>query len=241
MMETKTIIAATILGLGIAAGGFFPGYYYYQSHMANRTVTVKGLAEMDVVADLAVWEIKFRTTGNDLPTLQRQMAQHLTDIQNYLTDKGFPADAVSVGRMNTNDLMANAYRDQTADKSRYILSQTVTVRSAAVDAVAGASNDIGSLVGKGIIFDNQEYESPVSYLFTGLNAVKPQMLEEATRNARQAADEFAKASDSRVGKIKRASQGVFSILPRVQTQNTTETRQIDKKVRVVSTIEYYLD
>ncbi len=241
MTDTKTIIAAAVLGLGVAAGGFFPGYYYYQSHMANRTVTVKGLAEMDVTADLAVWDIKFRTTGNDLPGLQAQMNTHLTVIQSYLSEKGFPTQAITVGRMNTNDLMANAYRDQAADKSRYILSQTVTVRSTDVDKVATASNDIGTLVSKGIIFDSQEYDSPVSYLFTGLNSIKPKMLEEATRNAKQAADEFAKASDSRVGKIKRANQGVFSILPRVQAQNTTETRQIDKKVRVVSTVEYYLD
>ena len=239
-METK-IIAGLLIAGGIALGGFFPGYYYYQAQMNNRTVTVKGLAEKDVKADLAVWDIKFKTTGNDLAVLQKMMENHLDLILSYLKECGFSSTEIIIGRMNTNDLMTNPYRDDKVSTSRYILSQTITVRSHQVDQTESALRAISSLVSKGVIFDNQEYGSPVSYLFTGLNAVKPKMLEEATQNARQAAEEFAKSSNSQVGKIKNANQGVFSILPREQTPGANESEQINKKIRVVSTVVYYLN
>lgn len=237
----KLTTSCIILGLGIALGGFFPGYYYYQAQRNNRTVTVKGLAEIEVKADLAIWNIKFKTTGNDLSAVQKKMENDLTLIKSYLVDKGFKNDEIIVGRINTNDLMTNPYRDEKASASRYILDQTVTVHSSNVDGTETALREIGSLVSKGVIFDSQDYMSQVSYLFTGLNQVKPQMLEQATRNARQAAEEFAKSSDSKVGKIKNANQGVFSILPREQTPGASEASQINKTVRVVSTVVYYLD
>ena len=237
----KSRITAGILALGIALGGFFPGYYYYQAQRNNRTVTVKGLAELNVKADLAIWKIKFKTTGNDLTILQKKMESDLQIIISYLEKRNFKSDEIIIGRMNTNDLMTNPYRDAKAADSRYILDQTVTIRSENVEATESALREIGSLVSQGIIFDNQEYGSPVSYLFTGLNHIKPQMLEQATQNAKQAAEEFAKSSESTVGKIKSANQGVFSILPREQIPGANESEQIEKTVRVVATVVYYLD
>lgn len=237
----KTVIASVIIGCGIALGGFFPGYYYYKTLHDNRSVTVKGLAEMNVKADLAVWKIKFKTTGNDLDALQQKMTNDLRVISTYLAQQGFNADEVIVGRMNTNDLMANQYRDARASESRYILDQSITVRSTQVDKVEQTLREIGQLVSQGVIFDYQDYGSPVTYIFTGLNQVKPQMLEEATRNAYASALEFAKSSNSRVGRIKTANQGVFSILPREQIDGVSESAQIDKTLRVVSTIVYYLE
>ena len=143
--------------------------------------------------------------------------------------------------MNTNDLMANPYRDARASDSRYILDQTITVRSPKVELVENSLSGIGSLVAQGVIFDYQDYSTPVSYIFTGLNQVKPQMLEQATQNAYASALEFAKSSQSKVGKIKTANQGVFSILPREQIDGQSESSQIGKTVRVVSTIVYYLE
>ncbi len=239
-MTNNTLLAAALVGLGITFGGFAPGYYYYASHMNNRAVTVKGLAEKEVKADLAVWDIKFQSTGANLVDVQKTLSHNLTLITEYLTTQGFTPDEIMVGRINTNDLMANPYRDNTAGP-RYILSQTVTVRSSNVDTVEQSLRGIGTLVSQGVLFDNQEYGSPVAYLFTGLNDVKPAMLQEATQNARTAAEEFAKSSNARVGKIKRANQGVFSILPREQTPGASESQQINKTVRVVSTVEYYLD
>lgn len=238
-MEIKTL-PALLIALGITAGGFAPGYYYYQAHMNNRSVTVKGLAEQNVKADLAVWEIKFQSTGTVLADTQKTLETNLSKIQSYLVKQGFSSSEILIGRINTNDLMANPYRDNTKGP-RYILTQTVLVRSPQVDTVERSLQGIGSLVSQGVLFDNQEYGSPVAYLFTGLNDIKPTMLQEATENARKAADEFAKSSDARVGKIKRANQGVFSILPREQTPGASESQQINKTVRVVSTVEYYLD
>lgn len=237
----KAVVASLIVGCGIAMGGFFPGYYYYKTLHDNRSVTVKGLAEMNVKADLAIWKIKFKTTGNDLGALQQKMTNDLHVINNYLTKQGFNADEVIVGRMNTNDLMANQYRDARASESRYILDQSITVRSSKVDKVEQTLREIGELVAQGVIFEYQDYGSPVTYIFTGLNQVKPQMLEEATRNAYASALEFAKSSNSKVGRIKTANQGIFTILPREQIDGVSESAQIDKTLRVVSTIVYYLE
>ena len=234
-------IYSLLIALGLAAGGFFPGYYYYQAQANNRTVTVKGLAEMEVKADLAVWKIKFKTTGNDLAVCQQKMATDANAVNDYLVSQGFNAAEISSGRMNTNDLMANQYRDARASDSRYILDQTITVRSADVEKVEASLRKIGSLVSKGVIFEYQDYSSPVTYLFTGLNQIKPQMLEQATKNAYASALEFAKSSQSKVGKIKTANHGIFSILPCEQIDAVMESAQIDKTVRVVSTIVYYLE
>lgn len=241
MERGQNIWVAAIIAAGLAAGGFFPGYYYYQSHIANRTVTVKGLSEMNVRADLAIWNIKFQATGNELPKVQQTMTRHLNLIQAFLKEKKFAADEIIVGRINTNDLDANPYREKYAGQPQFILSQTVTVRSTAVDKVEESLRQIGRLVSDGVVFNNDEYESPVSYLFTQLNDIKPRMLEEATQNAKTAAEEFARNSDSKVGKIRRANQGVFSIMAREAAPNVSETAQINKSVRVVSTVEYFLD
>lgn len=234
------IWGALLIALGLASGGFFPGYFYYQAVLKNNFVSVKGLAEMNVRADLAVWNIRYVATGMDLLSTQQQINANLGQVRNFLKEKGFDDAEIIEGRVETNDLMTNPYRDNNSNPIRYIISQSVTVRSTKVDAVENALRLTGELVEKGVILDNQ-YGSPVSYIFTRLNEIKPQMLEEATKNATAAAQEFAKSSDSKVGKIRRAQQGVFSILPREQTANAQESAQIDKKVRVVSTVEFWLE
>lgn len=234
------IFGALLIATGLAVGGFFPGYYYYQAKLKNNYVSVKGLAETDVRADLAVWDIKYVATGNELAATQQQINNNLAEVLGFLKLHGFQPDEIIEGRIETNDLMTNPYRDNTNNSVRFIMRQTVTVRSTKVDDVEKALRSTGDLVAKGVILDNQ-YGSPVSYIFTRLNEIKPQMLEEATRNATAAAQEFAKSSDSKVGKIRRAQQGVFSILPREQANNAMESAQINKRVRVVSTVEFWLE
>ncbi len=235
------IISGLLISLGLIGGGFFPGYYYYKAKMQSNFVTVKGLAEMNVKADLAVWKIKFVTTNNNLLAAQQEIARQKSEIVSFLQKKGIQAFEISEGRVETNDLMATPYRGGNDMDSRYILSQIITVRSVNVDTVEQALRDNGELVASGVIFDAQSYGSPVSYIFTKLNEIKPQMLEEATRNAAQAAEEFAKSSNSKVGKIRTANQGVFSILPADETPDAMQSQQINKKVRVVSTIQYWLE
>ncbi len=234
------ILASALLAAGVALGGFFPGYYYYQAKVNSNFVTVKGLAEMDVKADLAIWKLKFVVTGNSLQSTQQEISRQRGLIYTFLAKQGISADQVTEDRVETNDLLANPYRSNNDMNFRFIVSQTLTVRSSDVETIDKALRQNGELVAQGIIFDSQSYGSPVSYIFTDLNKIKPQMLEEATKNAAAAADEFAKSSGSKVGRIRRASQGVFSILPRDETDGM-QTQFINKKVRVVSTIEYWLE
>ena len=240
-MKDKKLKNIIIIAIALVLAGFFPGYFYYTSHINNRTVTVKGLAEMDVKADLAFWKIKFKTTGNDLFAAQKKLDTDLNLITDFLKEQGFSDTEISIERINTNDLMTDPYRSSQPIDSRYILDQTITVRTQNVDLVETTLSKISSLVSQGVIFDNQSYVSPVSYLFTGLNEIKPAMLEEATQNAKIAAQQFAESSNSKVGNIKTANQGVFSVLPREQIPGTNESEQINKTVRVVSTIVYYLE
>lgn len=236
----KNIFAMIILSIGIALGGFFPGYYFYKTKFSNNTVTVKGLAEMNVDANLAIWKLKFVTTENDLTLAQQQINNNANDVVSFLKELGFSSNEIKLGQIETNDLMANPYRNNESNVSRFILSQTITIRTNNVKLVEKSLAKTNDLISKGIIFDNS-YGDSVSYIFTKLNDIKPKMLAQATQNAKQSAYEFAKNSGSSVGKIKHANQGVFSILPREQSINSFENQQIEKTIRVVSTIEYWLD
>lgn len=229
---------AFLVMLGLFGAGFFPGYYYYQSKINANYVTVKGLAEMDVKADLAVWDLRFTVTGDDLALAQKSINSQLASIREFLNKNAINDKEIIEGRIETTDLAANPYLDKV--KSRYILTQNVTVRSNDVYKIDAALRKSGELLSKGVALDSQQYSSPVSYIFTNLNSVKAKMLEEATKNAAISAEEFAKRSNSEVGKIKYANQGVFSILPREQTVNSSEMQQIDKKIRVVVTVDYWL-
>lgn len=234
-MENR-IVPALILALGIVCAGFFPGYYYRQTHLENRSVIVKGLAEQDVKADLAIWNLKIVVNGNNLQEVQQSLQTQIKQTATFLQQQGFSNAEISTGAVETNDLMANPYRDNTAaSTSRFILGQTVTVRTDKVDTVAAALSQTNKLIEQNIVLENQN----ANYFFTKLNEVKPQMLKSATENARQAAAEFARNSNSKVGKIRNANQGVFTILPR-DDPNAYEPAQINKKVRVVSTVDYFL-
>lgn len=226
------------LAIAIVLAGFFPGYFYYKAKTDTNSVIVKGLSEMDVKADLAVWEMKYVVTGNDVSEAERKITNQAEIIRDFLKQNGFKDSEITVGRLETNDLNANPYGNNEKN-IRFILNQTVVVKSQNVDLVADVLNKSGVLVKRGIIFTS-DYSSPVSYLFTKLNDIKPEMLEKATKNAAAAAEQFAQSSNSRVGHIKHANQGVFTILPREQTVTASEASQINKTVRVVATIEYWL-
>ncbi len=238
-MQKLTLLTGSIVALGIALGGFFPGLYYYKTNFDMRTVKVKGLAEKDVKADLAVWNIRFQSADNILNVAKKNIETQEKTIRAFLTEKGFNADEIIMQGLNMQDAYADSYRDRNSIPARYTLNQTLTVRTKKVDLVNSSYPEIGDLVSEGVTFN--AYGNGVSYLFTKLNAIKPDMLKEATQNARQAADEFARNSNSKVGKIRSANQGVFSILAREEIPDQSEREQVNKKVRVVSTVEYYLD
>lgn len=232
---------AGIIALGIALGGFLPGRYYYKAKAFDRTVTVKGLAEREVKADLAVWNLRIIRTGGNLESLRGKLQADQKAAAKFLLGGGMEEAEIMAGRLETNDLMANPYRsDKVGAENRYILKQTITVRTGKVDAIEKLVGRTEELLKKGVIFDGESYPPSVSYLFTRLNDVKPEMIREATASAKEAAEEFARNSGARVGDIRSASQGQFSILPLYQTPDAQESQQKEKKVRVVSTLEYYL-
>lgn len=240
------VAAAVILAVGFAAAGFLTGRGFYMSRMADRFVTVKGLAERDVSADLAVWNMKITSTGDDLSSVQDRIDRDRDTLMAFLKAQGINEDEISLGRFSVTDLMAQEYRSERAETSRFILRYSVTVGSLDVAKIQKASGQIGELIRKGLVLADN---AGPNYFFTKLNEIKPALIQEATKNARRAAEQFAADSGSRVGSIRRASQGVISIGardgasqdPEEEMYSNTGQKQIEKKVRVVSTINYFLE
>lgn len=233
MNRSIGIFPFIILAVGIAAGGYLAGDGYFRAKTLERTVVVKGLAEREVAADVAIWPVRFIAADNDLETLYRRLETQAKLVTDFLAERGFSTDEISVGQPAIVDKQAQAYGDQNV-RFRFSASQIITVYTPDVERVRGSQRDLNQLGKAGLVISGDDYQARTEYLFTGLNDLKPAMIEEATRNAREVADKFAEDSNSVLGKIKSASQGQFSISDR--DSNTPHI----KKVRVVSTIEYYL-
>jgi uncharacterized protein len=235
-----TLVAAAIVAVGIAVGGWFVGEGFLQARDADRFVTVKGLAEREVTANLALWPMRFVATSNRLAEAQQKIREDTETVQGFLAANGIQREAVEIQSLEVSDLLAQPYRSGPIE-SRFIVAQTLMVRSGAVDTVAAASQKIGDLVAAGVVLSSEgrPFPGPV-YLFTRLNDIKPAMIAAATTNARQGAEQFAKDSGSRISGIRRASQGLFQILPRDDAPGMSQEKQIAKTVRVVSTIDYAL-
>lgn len=232
--------AALVVAVSIALAGWFVGDGFLQGRKSDRYVTVKGLAEREVQADLAVWPLRFVATGNDLSAVQRKIVADATRLRDFLAANGFAPEEFESADLQVIDRLAQQYQQGDVD-SRFIIAQTITLRTGEVDRVAGLLGRLGELVATGLVLsDENQWNAGPTYIFTGLNDLKPEMIAAATANAREGAEQFAADSGSRVGGIRRANQGVFQILPRDAVQGVQEGKQIHKTVRVVSTIEYSL-
>jgi hypothetical protein len=229
-----------ILGFAIfsAGGQINDGLKQFRSF--DRSVTMKGLAERHVIADLAIWPLSYTETGNDLTALQDLMDQRGHDLLSFFKKNGIKDSEIELQKVQVQDLMAQSYRQNNVGANRYILTQSYLVRTNNIDAVSKAAKKLGDLIRQGVVFAQGSSTAP-TYLYTKLNEVKPEMIAEATKNARRSAKEFAKNSGQEVGGIKYASQGVFQILSRDQTYAISEAQQKNKKVRIVSTIQFYLE
>jgi hypothetical protein len=240
-METamKWIVSALLLALGLAAGGWCIGHGF-EAGRNVRVVSVKGLAERDVKADLALWQLRFVRAGDQLADAQAAIQKDDAAVTAFLAGHGLGAGSIAFRDLEVTDRAAQAYGDGKYP-SRYIVTRTVMVRSADVDKVAAAYQASSALVDAGVVLggDGPGNGGPI-YLFDGINTLKPAMIAAATRNARAAAEQFARDSGSRLGGIQRANQGVFEILPRDKAPMLQQDRQINKTVRVVATLEYRL-
>jgi len=239
MKTMFALAAALILGLGIAAGGYLGGQGLVQSRLGDRSVSVKGLSEREVKADLALWALRFVVTGNDLAETQAEVKRNAEAVNNFLKSHGFSEDEIELQAPQVTDRLAQMYSSGQFD-TRFIIAQQLVLRSTDVDKVAAANRDSSALVEQGVVLSNEYGPVRPSYLFTKIADVKPEMLEEATVRAREAAETFAADSGARLGGIRRAWQGQFSIQPRDEIPGAQETEQIAKTVRVVSTVEYLL-
>lgn len=223
---------AVMVGL-IVLGTMIPrAVEKYRSY--DRTVNVKGLCEREVKADKVIWPVVYKVMADDVRSIYAQTDAGNAQIMAFLESGGIAADEITVAVPQISDKLANEYGDNNR-AFRYIAKNVITVCTSDVDKVLALMSRQSELLKKGVVTGgSSQWENPVEFRYEGLNGIKPEMIEEATRNAREAAQKFAKDSDSRLGKIKTANQGTFTI------ENRDSNTPYIKKVRVVTSVTYYL-
>ncbi len=243
------LVLGFFIAVGLIVGGWLLGSEIKATRLADRYVAVKGLVERTVKSDLAIWPLGYKEAGDDLAQVSSRVEADKKAILDFLTQQGIQESEIEAGVIRVVDTQANEYGGGNRAPKRYIVQQEITVRTSRVDLVAAAAQKTMSLVQKGIVLNTDRAAGP-SYKFNGLNAIKPDMITEATRNARSAAERFAKDSGSKVGSIRQANQGVFSILAANQGSSGAGENQyladnadssLMKTVRVVTSVDYYLE
>lgn len=232
-MDKGKFYSGICIMLGLMVLGLMMPVAVKVLHNSNRSVYVKGLCEREVKADQVIWPITYKVMSNDNQTLYKEIARQREEVMAFLLRNGISAEEVSVANPSISDKFANEYGDNNR-AYRYIATSVVTVCSSQVDLVRALMAKQSELLTKNVLIVDNNWENPVEFTYEGLNDIKPEMIEEATRNAREAAEKFAKDSGSRIGKIREASQGTFSISDR--DRNTPYI----KKVRVVTSVSYSL-
>ena len=222
----SVILAAGMLLLGMCIRSGFNSF-----SNRDRSVSVKGLAEMEVPADMVTWAITYQILGNDLISLYDEIKKSNQVVTQFLKEKGIADTEISYSAPDIYVSKGDRWNNNANQQFRYNVSSTITITSKQTDKVRALISEQGELLKKGIAISNNS----ATYEYTALNSIKPKMIEEATKNARAAALKFAKDSDSKLGKIRHANQGQFSIDDR-----DSSTPYI-KKVRVVTTIDYSLE
>ncbi|GMW07459.1 MAG: SIMPL domain-containing protein [Gammaproteobacteria bacterium] len=234
--------SAVVLALGIAMAGWFTGSGFIKARTTDRAVTVKGISERDARANIAIWPLRVTAADDDLAAAQARLQRSIGEINGFLQRQGLGEGAARAEAFSVSDAHANQYGGDTRG-SRFVITQTLIVRSTEPEKVRAAAEKVSELVAAGVVLSSGEQYGGggPTYVFTGLNELKPAMIADATARAREAAEQFAKDSGSALGGIRRANQGVFEILPRDQAPGMSEGNQIDKTVRVVATVEYRLE
>ena len=233
-MDKGKMLSGLFIMIGLIVLGFMFPRAVEKNRSYDRTVNVKGLCEREVKADKVIWPIVYKVMADDVQDIYNQTSSSNDIIVDFLVSGGISPDEISVSVPKISDKLANEYGGY--DRAyRYIAKNVVTVYTDNVDDVLALMSRQSELLKKGIITGGESWENPVEFRYEGLNDVKPEMIEEATKNAREAAQKFAKDSDSQLGKIKTASQGTFTIEDR--DSNTPHI----KKVRIVTSVTYYLN
>ncbi|MGB7405390.1 MAG: SIMPL domain-containing protein [Pacificimonas sp.] len=227
--STVALIAAALLSAGLIVGGYLLGDGLKRAKFADRAVTVRGLAERDVEADLASWTIRFTAQGTSFQGVKGATAAMAEDVRAFLTAQGFAAAKITTDSLSVNQWMMNGM-------PQVQIRQAVRLDTDDIGGAARAYAAQGSLLDQGVAIE----ETRVVYSFTRLTDLKPDMIAEATRDARAAAEQFARDSGATVGAIKSARQGYFSIEPRDGAVGAASSSP-EQKVRVVTSVDFYLE
>ena len=229
-LSAPLVLVALLVAVGIAVAGWFAAQGMARFKTQDRYVTVKGSAERIVDADLLVWPLPHTVGGNDLADVQRHLDANTAAIRDFFLQAGFKADEIVVSPPRLEDRWAYVY-GESRPPERYRYSNTVSLRTNDVAKALAALRRSGELVGRGVMIGEG---SQPDFAYTKLNDIKPALIAEATANARESAEQFAKDSGARLGGIRSANQGVVTISDRDQSSPQV------KKVRVVTTVEYFL-
>jgi hypothetical protein len=227
----NNLLAGAVIALGLCLGGMF--IYLGISKFANkdRAVSVKGLSTREVEADHAVWPLSYAWSGNDLPALYAQLETITARVKKHLLTQGFEESDIRQGSISVNDNWSDYYGNHRPEY-KYTLSTSLIVSTDKVQLVVASQGKEAELLKEGIIVKSEKWN--LDYQFNGLPELKPSMIEEATQNARAVAQKFADDAQCSLGSIRRASQGQFSI-------ESDEYQPWVKRVRVVTTVDYFLE
>lgn len=234
MDKSRIISGLAVMSGLIIMGAMLPkAVVKYREY--DRVVNVKGLCEREVKADKVIWPVVYKVMADDIRSVYSQTDANNAEILAFLESGGIKASDITISVPQISDKLANEYGDNNR-QYRYIAKNVITVCTSDVDTVLALMGRQAELLKKGIVTGGgSQWENPVEFRYEGLNEIKPQMIEEATCNARETAVRFAEDSKSRLGKIKTASQGTFSI------ENRDSNTPYIKKVRVVTSVTYYLN
>lgn len=233
-LRNRTLFLSSLcIALGLVAVGalLYKGIKSISNN--SRVVNVRGLSEMKVDADQVVWILPIQDLGNDLSTLYTRIEQKSESIKQFLMSNGVKAEEITLSAPKITDLFIQSYTVE-QPRERYIIKASLTVSSNQVELVRRLETRQGELLKQGIAVTSNDWDRNITYKFTKLNEIKPQMIQDATKNAREVAQKFAEDSDSRLGKIKTASQGYFTI------EDVDQSTPYKKHVRVVTNVEYLL-
>ena len=249
--ENRTVIVAAIivgvcLLVGLALAGHFIGKGTARFKSDTRTVTVKGLVEKEVKADQAIWTLRFRNASEDLKEAHGKILSDREAAVAFLKNQGFKDEEISRQPTRTIDKLAREYgQSQVAERLRYVVTASLVVMTSNVDLVTKAVGSTEDLLKSGVVLDGQQEGGTANprYVVTTFNALRPQLLADATKNARATAQQFASDSGAQVGKIRSANQGAIQIFGSDGNDESapySATSTPGKKIRVVSTFEFEL-
>ncbi len=230
----NNLIPSLLVTIGLSMGGFLIGHGFVRMKQLDQVVEVRGLDEKMVEANEATWDISFSVSGNNLQDMMNKITLKQNTLKDYLMGQSFSRDEFQASAITTNDNHANHYGNK-LPADRYTVRTKIMIGTKQVKKITDIYENSGQLPLEGMVRE----QSSVQYYFTDLNAVKPEMLKNATASAREAAESFARDSGSKLGGIKSATQGLFSITSPYANWDDATSRM--KKVRVVTRVSYFLE